>query len=84
MTRLKEKIMNSIGVALRSLSFPEKDYSLAPPKNNEFGDLSSNIALLLAKDLKKSPMDIGRIIASELGKEAGTILKKDSKNSYKK
>ena len=69
MTRLKEKLMNSIGVALRSLSFPEKDYSLAPPKNNEFGDLSSNIALLLAKDLKKSPMDIGRIIASELGKD---------------
>ena len=69
MTILKEKIMNSIGMALRSLSFPEKDYSLAPPKNNEFGDLSSNIALLLAKDLKKSPMDIGRIIASELGKD---------------
>ena len=68
MTKLKEKIMNSIEVAIQSLSFPEKDYSLAPPKNNDFGDLSSNIALLLAKDLKKSPMDIGKIIASELSK----------------
>ena len=31
-----------------------------PPKNSEFGDLSSNIALIIAKDLKQSPMDVGR------------------------
>ena len=53
MTILKEKIMNAITLAISSLSYPEKDCSLAPPKKIEFGDLSSNIALLLAKELKK-------------------------------
>jgi len=66
MTQLKEKIMNAIILALRSLSYPEKDCSLAPPKNIDFGDLSSNIALLLAKELKKSPMDIAKNIVNEL------------------
>jgi arginyl-tRNA synthetase len=66
MTPLKEKIRNAITLALRSLSYPEKDCSLAPPKNIDFGDLSSNIALLLAKELKKSPMDIAKNIVNEL------------------
>jgi len=66
MTQLKEKIMNAITLALSSLSYPEKDCSLAPPKNIEFGDLSSNIALLLAKELKKPPMEIAKSIADEL------------------
>ena len=66
MTPLKEKIRNAITLALGSLSYPEKDCSLAPPKNIDFGDLSSNIALLLAKELKKSPMDIAKNIVNEL------------------
>ena len=66
MTHLKEKIMNAIALAISSLSYPEKDCSLAPPKKIEFGDLSSNIALLLAKELKKPPMEIAKSIADEL------------------
>ncbi len=66
MTPLKEKIRNAITLALGSLSYPEKDCSLSPPKNIDFGDLSSNIALLLAKELKKSPMDIAKNIVNEL------------------
>jgi len=58
--------MNAITLALSSLSYPEKDCSLAPPKNIEFGGLSSNIALLLAKELKKPPMEIAKSIADEL------------------
>ena len=66
MKALRLKLSESISKALRKLSFPKKDYSLAPPKNREFGDLSSNIALLLPKDLNRKPMDIARIIADEL------------------
>ena len=66
MKQLKEKIMNAITLALSSLSYPEKDCSLAPPKNIAFGDLSSNIALLLAKELKKPPMEIANSITDEI------------------
>ena len=66
MKALRLKLSESISQALRKLSFPKKDYSLTPPKNSEFGDLSSNIALLLPRDLNRKPMDIARIIADEL------------------
>ena len=66
MKALRLKLSESISQALRKLSFPKKDYSLAPPKNSDFGDLSSNIALLLPRDLNRKPMDIARIIADEL------------------
>ena len=66
MKALRLKLSESISKASRKLSFPKKDYSLAPPKNRDFGDLSSNIALLLPRDLNRKPMDIARIIADEL------------------
>ena len=68
MKDLRLKLTESISQALRTLSFPKKDYSLAPPKNSEFGDLSSNIALLLSRDLNKQPIDIAKIIADELNR----------------
>ena len=66
MRAIRLKLIKVISQALRSLSFPEKEFSLAPPKNSDFGDLSSNIALLLARDLNKPPMDICRSISEEL------------------
>ena len=66
MRAIRLKLIKVISQALRSLSFPEKEFSLAPPKNSDFGDLSSNIALLLGRDLKKPPMDICRLISDEL------------------
>ena len=58
MRAIRLKLIHALSKALRSLSFPEKEFSLAPPKISEFGDLSSNIALLLARDLNRPPMDI--------------------------
>ena len=66
MRTIRLKLIHALSKALRSLSFPEKEFSLAPPKISEFGDLSSNIALLLARDLNKPPMDICKSIADEL------------------
>ena len=66
MIKLKNKIINSIYTVTNNLSYPKKECSLAPPKNTEFGDLCSNIALLLSKDLKKSPMEIANNIVGEL------------------
>ena len=66
MIEIKNSIIKSVNDVLSALSYPEKDYTLTPPKKSEFGDLSSNIALLLAKDLKRSPMDIAKLIADKL------------------
>ncbi len=66
MNQLKSQLAESLSSVLYSLSFPKKDYSLAPPKHQEFGDLSSNICLVLAKDLNKNPMEIGKAIADAL------------------
>ena len=74
MNQLKKFKINTINEALKKLSYPVKDYSLTPPKQSEFGDLSSNIALLLSKELKMSPMDIANVIASELNKNSNKYV----------
>ena len=68
MKHLKQQITDSVSAALTSLSFPEKEFSLSPPKNPEFGDLSTNISLLLSRDLEKPPLEIAQSIADELKK----------------
>lgn len=42
------------------------DVSLNVDKNNSFGDMSTNVAMLLAKQLKKSPRDIAQQIQEAL------------------
>ena len=66
MKQIKVELKIIIDKTLKSLSFPEKNYSLSISKNIEFGDLSCNIALLLSKNLKKSPMNIGKIIIDRI------------------
>ena len=39
-----------------------EDFSLSPPKQESFGDLSSNIALLISKQLQKNPLEIAEEI----------------------
>lgn len=59
---LKDYISKVIYKALINRNISFSDYIIEEPKNPEFGDLSSNVAMALAKTLKKSP----RIIAEEL------------------
>ena len=73
MNQIKSRLTKTISSALRDLSFPEQDYSLIPPKNLEFGDLSLNLPLLLARSLKRAPMDI----ANEIAKKISVIAPKD-------
>jgi len=75
MIKLKNQIINSIYTATNNLSYPKKECSLAPPKNTEFGDLCSNIALLLAKDLKNSPLEIANNIVNELNNISNENIK---------
>ncbi len=75
MIKLKNQIINSIHNVTNNLSYPKKECSLAPPKNTEFGDLCSNIALLLAKDLKKSPLETAMVIRQWLQEDEKSMEK---------
>jgi arginyl-tRNA synthetase len=66
MKNLKSLLHNSIKSILEKLCFPKVKFSILPSKNPKFGDISSNVALLLTRDLKKSPLDICEIISKEL------------------
>ena len=44
------------------------DFSVETPENLEHGDYASNIALVLAKRLKKNPLDVARTLDMELEK----------------
>ncbi len=55
-------IKNIIEKSLLELNFPVKEQTIDIPKEEKFGDYSSNIAMLLTKELKKTP----RVIAAEI------------------
>ena len=68
---IQEKIKKEISVVLKS----ELDYSIKAeeivierPQDEEHGDFSANIALTIAKDIKKSPREIAQTIADKLTK----------------
>ena len=42
------------------------DFSLSPPKQESFGDLSSNIALLISKQMKENPLGVAEKIKAGL------------------
>ena len=43
-----------------------EDFSLSPPKQESFGDLSSNIALLISKQMKENPLGVAEKIKAKL------------------
>ena len=61
---IKENIQNSLGQFDINLS--KKDLNLSPPKQESFGDLSSNIALILAKQIKRNPLEIAEKVCQDL------------------
>jgi len=52
--------------ALSSLKLPASHIILSPPKNPDFGDLSSNIALTLGKNAGQPPLKIAENIKNNL------------------
>ena len=62
MMKIVSQLTEALNKSLSSLEYPEKNIQLSPPNNSEFGDLSTNVALTLSKDLKQSPMNIGKAI----------------------
>ena len=66
MKKLKIYLTENISSTLKSLSLPNVDFNLTQPKKKEFGDLSSNLPLLIGSKQKTNPLDIGRLISKSL------------------
>ena len=54
MKKLKIYLTENISSTLKSLSLPNVDFNLTQPKKKEFGDLSSNLPLLLEVNKKQT------------------------------
>ena len=63
---IKSIIIEALKNCISLLEYPEKDIQLSPPNNSDFGDFSTNIALLLSKDLKENPIEIANAIVDKL------------------
>jgi arginyl-tRNA synthetase len=62
----KSEINQLLVDSLSYLKISDLDFDLSPSKNTTYGDLSTNIALLLAKQLRKNPMEIAKEIIAKL------------------
>ena len=52
--KIKSIIIQALKNCISLLEYPDKDIQLSPPNNPDFGDLSTNLALSLSKDLKEN------------------------------
>ena len=61
MKKFKIYLIENISSTLTSLSIPDIDFNLTHPKKKEFGDLSSNLPLLIGSKQKTKPLDLSLI-----------------------
>src|SRR5215467_5364616 len=54
-----------IKFALEKFNIKNKSYTITEPTNENFGDLSCNVAFLLTKELKKSPYEIASLLVEQ-------------------
>ena len=66
MKKFKLYLKKNIVSTLEALSLPNVEFTLSEPKNMDFGDLSSNLPLLIGSGRKINPLEIGESIAQNL------------------
>ena len=70
-----DEIENNLNKILSELSISEINFSVEPAKPG-FGDVSSNISFLLAKQLKKNPKEIAEILSAKYENCTNTLVLK--------
>ncbi|QLH03069.1 arginine--tRNA ligase [Nitrosopumilus cobalaminigenes] len=70
-----DEIENNLNKILSELSISEINFSVEPAKPG-FGDVSSNISFLLAKQLKKSPKEIAEMLSTKYENCTNTLVLK--------
>ncbi len=71
---MKKYLTDKISEALVNLGIENANVIFDKPKDQKFGDLSTNVALTLAKELKQKPRDIAQKILSELDRSIDKTL----------
>lgn len=64
---IKEKIIQKLQEVVKELTKEDVEIQLSIPKDDGHGDYTSNIAMRLAKQLGKNPLEIAQQIADDLG-----------------
>ncbi|MGH9999545.1 MAG: arginine--tRNA ligase [Nitrosopumilaceae archaeon] len=75
---LLDEIRSNIQQICSKLNYPEVKFEVSEASKANFGDVSCNVAFLLAKSLKKKPFDIGKIISEEYQKNPGKFVKQSA------
>lgn len=68
----KEKILNEI---IKAIESSDVNVQLERPKIKEHGDISCNIAMVLAKEQKRNPLDIANELTNKLKKNTDLITR---------
>ena len=72
---LLTEITKNLNSILKELGYPETEFSVTPSKPG-FGDVSCNVSFLLAKSLKKNPIEISQNLVEEYQKHLGELIAK--------
>ena len=72
---MKEYLTTEINSALKKIGIDSADLQFDKPKEEKFGDLSANIAMMLAKELKLPPRKIAQDILDNLQIDPAKISK---------
>ncbi len=66
MYQIESYLKEKIEAVLQQKGFPETDYVFERPRLEKFGDLSTNVAMQLARVLKRNPREVATEILQEL------------------
>ncbi|MGL6125084.1 MAG: arginine--tRNA ligase [Metamycoplasmataceae bacterium] len=66
-------IFEELNRIAKEFNFEEINFTVYKPTNNEFGDFSSNISMILSKLLKKDPNILAEMIVKKFNKESALV-----------
>jgi len=72
---MKEKIEKILKQTLQDLDYDMGEVIVDYAKNEKFGDYTTNVAMVLAKEFKKNPLEVAKEISKKI---------KDEKNTFEK
>ena len=71
----KEKIYSILAKIALEMGVNEVSFLVEKPKDASHGDVSANIAMVLAKTLKKNPLELANEIVKKLGSSNPEFVK---------
>ncbi len=74
---IKEFVLDLLKKSLQQNNFPNVEIIIEVPKNSQFGDLSTNVAMQLTKTLHRPPRDIAQEIIDKINIDSEIFEKID-------